>query len=223
MAKQVIVEGATATNHATGERIVYRKGRWYPLGEGGAAPTGGVSGLKDKELKELVDTRQAAQNTRLAREKANEFMDINREVGTGGLMALPLAPEMIGAFNPKVSAMRGLSNAMIPGMHVTPGPMTDADAKLYKSAIPNVNLPGPTNAHLTKSIERQEQQAAARAAFYERWAAKRGTLNGAAQAFNSFWLEYSSKQPRPAVTPRQPARSGSAPAKGSTFKYLGPE
>lgn len=46
MAKPVIVEGATATNPQTGERIVYTKGKWYPLGAdgqaGGPSPPGGM-------------------------------------------------------------------------------------------------------------------------------------------------------------------------------------
>jgi hypothetical protein len=86
---------------------------------------------------------------------------------------------------------------MIPGMHVTPGPMTDADAKLYKSAIPNPELPGPANAALRRDIARKEAIAASRSVFFERWAANRGTLNGAEAAFSKFWEGYQARQAAP--------------------------
>jgi hypothetical protein len=156
-------------------------------------PRAGGGGLSPKDQKTLADLRTAAQNIRSARAQAEEFNKINRQSGTGGLMAVPGVSEMVGAFDPKVSAMQGLSNAMIPGMHITPGPMTDADAKLYKSAIPNPNLPGSANRVLSRDIARKEEEAAARLAYFETWARRFNTLNGADAAFNRFWTKYKSK------------------------------
>lgn len=44
MATQIIVEGQTATNHDTGKKIVYRKGKWYPVDQdpGGTKPADGA-------------------------------------------------------------------------------------------------------------------------------------------------------------------------------------
>lgn len=41
MAKPIIVEGATAKNPQTGQRIIYRKGKWYPVDQdpGGQRPS----------------------------------------------------------------------------------------------------------------------------------------------------------------------------------------
>lgn len=52
MAKQPIVEGQTATNHDTGERIIYRGGKWYPLDRdpGGA----GVASAPDAPMAPLT-------------------------------------------------------------------------------------------------------------------------------------------------------------------------
>jgi hypothetical protein len=176
--------------------------------------------MNAQEQKTISDLRVAAQNIRGARTQAEEFGKLNREVGSGGIFGIPGVSEMVGAFNPKVAAMQGLSNAMIPGMHTTPGPMTDADAKLYKSAIPNPNLPGPANKRLRDDISRREQIASARVAFFEKWAATRGDLNGAETAFNKFWDDYSAKT-KPTPPPPPLPRAG-PPAAGKTV-YLGEE
>ena len=62
MAKQPIIEGQTATNHGTGERIIYRGGKWYPLERdpGGA----GVASAPDAPMAPLTPGSES--RTRLA-------------------------------------------------------------------------------------------------------------------------------------------------------------
>ena len=213
--------GQTAT-HPDGRKVQWDGSNW--VNAGAPARRDLSSKLATPEQKTIADLRVAAQNIAGARKQAEEFGKLNRDVGTGGILGIPGASEVRSLFNPKVATMQGLSNAMIPGMHVTPGPMTDADAKLYKSAIPNPNLPGSTNAALTKDIGRKEQEAAARIAFFERWAANTGSLNGAEAAFNDFWTKREASKaktkpaPPPATRVKPPQRGGST---GAT--YLGPE
>lgn len=164
-----------------------------PAAGGGSAR----HGLTPQENKTLADLGTAARNIRSARENAFEFVKRNANTGTGGIMAIPGASEVIGAFDPDVATMQGLSNDMLPGMHTTPGPMTDADAKMYRSAVPNPNLPGPANLALAKNISRKEQEHAARAAFFQSYAKRAGTLNGADVAFNRFWSDYSRRKDPP--------------------------
>lgn len=207
-------EGQTATNPKTGQKVVYKGGQWV---NAAAPPSVDRShSMSPHEQKTISDLRVAAQNIRGAREQAEEFGKLNREVGTGGIFAIPGVSEIWSALDPRVATLQGLSNAMIPGMHVTPGPMTDADAKLYKSAIPNPNLPGPANAALRRDIGRKEEIAAARSAYFERWAAERGSLNGAEQGFNRFWRNWES-QKRAKEAPRTNRGDGGG------VRYLGTE
>jgi hypothetical protein len=206
-------EGQTGTA-PDGTRVVYRGGKVYPIN--GPDASNRASSLSPPEQKTIADLRVAAQNIRGAREQAEEFGKLNREVATGGVFGFPGVSEMVGAVNPKVSAMQGLSNAMISGMHVTPGPMTDADAKIYKSTIPNPNLPGPANQRLRADIGRKEEVAAARVAFFERWAANKGTLNGAEQEFNRWLTGWQAKKAKP-------PQVGAPGASGGAVKYLGTE
>lgn len=158
----------------------------------------GRQALSPQDAKTLAEQRTAAQNIRGARQQAYEFVQRNEATPTGGIMAVPGASEVAGAFNPAISTLQGISNSMIPGLHTTPGPMTDADAKLYKSAIPNPNLPYETNRNLARNISGKEQQIAARSAFFESYAARKGSLNGADAAFNKWWGGYSRKGSPPA-------------------------
>lgn len=211
------VVGQTAT-HKDGRKVQWDGSNWVGVAVAPVA-TNLAPGMSAQEQKTISDLRVAAQNIRGALTQAEEFGKLNRDVGSGGIFGIPGVSEVVGAFNPKVSAMQGLSNAMIPGMHTTPGPMTDADAKLYKSAIPNPNLPGPANKRLRDDIARREQIASARVAFFEKWAATRGNLNGAETAFNKFWDSYSAK-----TMPAAPPRSGSVkPPQVRKAKYLGTE
>lgn len=204
--------GQTAT-HKDGRKVQWDGSNWVAMTAEPSATPNRISSLSTPEQKTIAELRVAAQNIRGAREQAEEFGKLNREVGTGGIFGIPGASEVASAFDPKVAAMQGLSNAMISGMHVTPGPMTDADAKTYKTAIPNPNLPGPANKALRDDIARKEQVAAARVAFFERWAANRGTLNGAELEFNKWLTGYQAQHRKP------PQVGQKAPA----VKYLGTE
>lgn len=201
--------GQTAT-HKDGRKIQWDGENWVAAGGQNSDRSGSLTA---PEQKTIADQRVAAQNIRGARSQAFEFVKANARTGTGGLMAIPGASELVGAWNPEVSTMQGLSNAMVPGMHVTPGPMTDADAKLYKSAIPNPNLPRKTNLNLARDISRKEQEVAARSTFFERYAQRMGTLNGADVAFNKFWAGYKASPagPKRPITANAP-RKGQAPA-----------
>lgn len=185
----------------------------------GAKPAGLFGGtLSAQDQKTLAAQRTAAQNIRGAREQAYEFVKRNADTDTGGLLALDSYGEYRAATDPELGTLQGLSNAMVPGMHVTPGPMTDADAKLYRSAIPSLARPRETNRELARNIARKEQQIAARTAFMEKYAARLGSLNGAEAAFNSWWTKYSREHPfMPAETA---APAGGA---GGGVKYLGEE
>lgn len=147
--------------------------------------------LSTEERKELSSAHTASANARRAAGQAGEFMRLNGQQRTGGIYGIPGASEVRGWFEPKMSTLQGLSNRMIPNMHVTPGPMTDADAKMYRSAIPNPNNPRQTNANLTAGIQRQDAELRAKAAYYDKYAMVHGTLRGADAGFANFWGRYS--------------------------------
>ncbi len=182
---------------------------------GVAMPTS-INPTDQKTLRELTTS---AANIRGAREQAEEFMKLNRQRTTGGLLAIPGVSEFVAnTLDDRVGKMQGLSNSMVSGMHVTPGPMTDADAKMYKTAIPNPDRTRGANEAMTRNIASKEQQLAARSAFYQKYAQRTGSLNGADVAFNRFWTDYSAKQKAPAPAGRRPA----VPQKNAP-KYLGTE
>ena len=107
-------------------------------GEGAYAKTAG-EGLAKQNLEEATRGRDAGQTLdRISTMRASiAQMDdqgavagIQRLLGERGIHVGPDVPEQ--------ELMVSLREAMIPGLHVTPGPMTDSDARMYRMVLPRL-------------------------------------------------------------------------------------
>lgn len=177
----------------------------------------GSRGLSAQEQKALITAREAASHGLDVATKGEEFIELNKEAGTGGVYGLPGVSEMVAPFNKHVASMHGLTNAMAPMLRAAgSGAMSDKDVALFKRSVPNADFPGPTNKKIQERLQGESDRKAAYAAFLDKWAQTRGTLQGADTAFLQFWRDREAKKPgRPAgYRPRKET---------SAAKYLGTE
>lgn len=236
MAKPTFYEGQTATNHSTGEKLVYRGGKWFPLtGSGTAAP---VSSGTETDRKALQALRDEASSGLSTAQQAERFVDINQRTGTGGLRAMPIWPfgsrpptlgDALGAGNPDWGEMKSISASVGPGMRPEgSGSSSDKDMALFLSSFPSVNTLGPANQKIAKRLQDESDQKAARSAFMDEWFARRGNLLGAEQQFAQFWSRRKAGDPVANNIAADPVRRANraianGPVKSGGFKVLGVE
>lgn len=201
-----IREGQTATNPATGERVVYRGGAWVPVGSSGAGiPAGGsrgldgsvmtapgprggaprrVGGLSTREGISIQEARDSAGAVQADLSDLEAFARLQQRQPTGGALAIPGARQLAGAFDPDVASMNAITARLAPAQRVPgSGTTSDRDLSLFLQASPSASQPRETNETL---IDRGRQEAARRqlyAEFLDRYARQNGTLNGAAEAW----------------------------------------
>lgn len=195
-------EGQTATNPKTGQKIVFRGGQWV---NAGTAP-GSVSAkrLTPQEQIQLKEAREAAGTSDEAARMAEQFVELNKQQGSGQLWAIPGTAAVAGAFDPEIAQMNSLTAKMAPAQRVPgSGTTSDRDLSLYLQAVPGMNRPGPANAAIARQAREDAQRRADRAAFMDRYAAERGTLQGADEAYRA-----RSSTQRPATARPQPKTSG---------------
>jgi hypothetical protein len=201
---------------------------WVGNGQAGvdfapkAAPkaAGGLAKTDQDALKDYRD--QAATSLRTA-QQAERFIGLNREKGTGGIISLPLVSDIAAAVNPTYGEMNSITSKVAPGLRPPgSGSSSDKDTKMYRSAFPNLDLPGEANASIADDWHKESDQAAAKAAFFDTWASKRGNLLGADQAFNAFWAKRQSGDPvANNVQPktRLPTLPGKLPQKAKVYTW----
>lgn len=175
-------EGQTATNPKTGQKIVYKGGQWVNAGAGPPRP-GKLTPQEQIQLKEAREGSEAAQD--FARQ-ANLFVDLNRKSGTGLVNKIPFVSELRSAFDPNIAQMDALTSRMAPQQRVPgSGTTSDRDLALFLKAVPNLDRPGEANAAIARDMTATAKRRAERAAFLDRWAAERGTLLGAEEAWRA--------------------------------------
>jgi hypothetical protein len=244
MAKATFYEGQTATNHSTGEQLVYRGGKWFPAdsASGTATPVSGGSTQDRDALQNLRDGANKALNTA---EAANRFVELNEKSPTGGLVGRPIIPfsgiipgaPVWGDLGAAVtgdqgwSQMKSITSGLAPAQREPgSGASSDMDVKMFKEALPNVETPGPANRVNAERLQLKSDKAAARSAFMDEWFARRGTLLGAEQQFTTFWAKRQAGDPvANNLSPERRAARAIAKAspgggsQGGGFKVLGVE
>lgn len=168
-------DGMTATNHQTGERLVYRinpsgHGRWVALNSA-AAPQ-----ADRQRLTELTTRSQIGQRTLgLAR----EFEDLNATAATGGMQNDPGLPEWMRPQN--AQRFQALSNQMV-GANWQPGTSgmmnTATEQNMMRGRYPSPTNRGPVNrdVFLQMSEDVGVQQAAVND--MRQWLTQHTTLDG---------------------------------------------
>jgi hypothetical protein len=187
------MQGQTAKNPKTGQRIVFQKGQWVPM----KPPK-----LSAQESAQLKAAREDAELAAGAARDGNRFLEINKKTGTGEIWSIPLASEIRGAFDPRYAEMQSLTNRMAPAQRQAgSGAMSDKDVVLFKRSVPNPDFPGPTNAKIVQRLQEEAKRKGDRAAFLDAYALNNGTLLGAEEE----WQRRSSAPKRPAPAPKKPA------------------
>jgi len=182
MPKAIIVEGQTATNPQTGERIIYRGGKWFPLGAGG-----GSGGFVPKDSQKAIDDARAAslQSGKIAT-AADDFLKINRTAKTGEIFGLPFVSDVVSNFSTPIAAMDAITNQIAPQMRPPgSGASSDKDTKSFRKSFPNVDYTGPANSQIAARLKANADRDARYADFLEQYAVKNGSLVGADNAFRT--------------------------------------
>ncbi len=238
MPKPIYYEGQVFSNQQDPSQpdLVYRGGKFFPVDQdpgpkggagGGSGGGGGVMYDTTTDQKAINDLRDGAQKALMTAEQANRFVDLNRQAGTGGLAARPVVPFTkpipgspmwgdVGAAltgNPAWDQMKSITSGLAPAQRIPgSGSSSDKDVEMFKASLPNVEFGGRANQQLAAGLQAKSDRAAAEAAFKDRWYANRGSLLGAQEAFNDFWLKRSQGDPKANRT--GPYAPGARPAAG---------
>ncbi|MES3028484.1 MAG: hypothetical protein V4820_11600 [Pseudomonadota bacterium] len=244
MAKQTFYEGQTATNPATGEKVMYRGGKWFPTGGAGTATP--VAGGSPQDRDALQALRDTANKTLSTSEAANRFVELNEKSPTGGLVGRPIIPgtkilpgaPLWGDLGAAVtgdtnwSQMKSINSALAPAQREPgSGASSDLDVKMFRESLPNIDAPGPANRMNAERLQDKSDRASARSAFMDEWFARRGTLLGAEQQFATFWGKRKAGDPAanrwtPAQVQQEAARKRAQAAQqsgGSDYRIVGVE
>lgn len=203
MPKMTFYEGQTATNHQTGQKLVYRGGKWFPMGQDGAAALPAKPVMQDapQDREDLVNQRNKADQALRTATQAERFVKLNQDVTTGGLTSIPMGFGMFGpslrdvgaviAQNPKYQEMKSISASVAPGLRPPgSGSSSDKDTALYMQSFPNVKNLGTANQAIAERYKQDAVREKARSAFMDTWYGHHGSLLGADQAFDKFWTGY---------------------------------
>lgn len=207
-------EGQTGTA-PDGTRVIVRNGKIVPLGA--PVPAGDVP----KTDQEALDrARQEAEQARFQSRAAQQFLDINRETGTGGLrntvVNLPLVgtvldvPGIMRANSPNWGAMEAITAGAAPRQRVPgSGATSDFETKMMLAGFPSVDKRGDTNTVIARRLANEDARARARASFLDTWVSTHGSLQGADAAFSKWWTPYArEKGLDTVVAPRKPSAAG---------------
>jgi hypothetical protein len=213
---QKFYEGQTAKNPQTGQRIMYQKGRWVPIGGGGAAaggaqPQATARQLATREAMQLDEMRTAARTADEAARTAEQFVELNKRQGSGQIWSLPWLAKAAGAFDPEIAQMNALTARMAPQQRVPgSGTTSDRDLSLFLQAVPGMDRPGKANQAIARQARADADRRKAYVQFLDRYAQQNGTLLGAEEAW-----EKSQKQ--------QPARPAQQKPQGGGWKVISVE
>lgn len=154
-----------------------------------AKPTSGSGTVKlsPQDGSYLNTIRKQADETMGVIPLMNEFIDLNRQVETGGLLATPGAGTVMSAFNPKIGRMKSIMDRLTPAMrNGLPGAASDKDVAMFRSATVGLDKPLETNVATAAAFNAWAQRQGDYAAFLEAFAKKNGNLLGARELWSGF-------------------------------------
>lgn len=186
-----------------------------PPGPRGGAPRR-VAGLSVQEQKALADirARAAVQRTDLA--DTERFARLAEEQDTGGLFAIPilgdaLASGAVALGDEQVDEMREISARLTPQQRPAgSGATSDFEQRLYGRSVPAVGRTEGANQAVIDRGRSRAGESQRRAEFFDWYASRNGTLQGAEQAWNNIYrpppVGADSPEPRANVRPTQAQR-----------------
>jgi hypothetical protein len=203
-----IAEGRTATNPETGERVVYKGGKWVPAGAVGQRGFTSATPLKapdkiaqrnafSKDYDSLRKDRDALGRYYPTVSQLERFEGINTKQRTGGIQHQDLGgfnviQSVNEALNPDLKEMSGIASGLQgQARPAGSGATSDFEQKLYRQGVPSPEKSGPVNQSIIayqKSVLYEEKD---RLAFAEAYLNQNGSLAGSQDA----WTEYVTANP----------------------------
>lgn len=174
-----------------------------------------VQALKEADATQLNKVREDAARAQKFGGYAEQFLQRNRQTGTGPLAFMQgMFPSASGA---NIGAMNALQSRAAPMLRQAGDPSTK-EMEMYKKGFPSTWYYGPTNKEIVGDIRKDTSRAAARAAWLEKWGQTTGSLAGADAAFEQWWSSRSGSKPAqlpgPNTAPRANAGIEAPPRAG---------
>lgn len=186
------LEGKTATNKATGEKIIFQGGQWRPVGANGVAVS-----AEDRTAaqKQIAEAKEQARRGEAQTRGLDRFSELNQQTPTGPVYGVPFAPEVAGALaklpilknmmgeraGENLAEMKAIGERMIPlARPPGSGTMSDADVRMFRASGPGVDKWGGANQGITKEMRSNTKDWQDYAVFLEQYAAAHGgSITGA--------------------------------------------
>jgi hypothetical protein len=147
-----------------------------------------VQKVSSQDASAIADMRGAATRSQNFATMADQFMDLNRQTGTGPARSFGLGELLPSKTAANLQAMEAIASRAAPSMRVPgSGATSDKDMALYMASFPKVTNWGGSNAEVTKGLKQDASKTAARAAWAEKWTQTTGSLTGADAAFETWW------------------------------------
>jgi hypothetical protein len=163
--------------------------------------------LKDADATQLTKARDAAARAQTFGGYAEQFLERNRETGTGPLgFVQGWFPGKSGA---NIGAMNALQSRAAPMLRQAGDPSTK-EMEMYKRGFPSPQNWGGANLEIVKDIRKDTAKAAARASWLEKWGQTTGSLAGADAAFENWWSSRQSPKAAPLPGPAPRPKSGAS-------------
>ena len=191
-----------------GLTYLVRDGKPVPVGAGAASPDMPPPALAPEAQKAIGDARSSATAASSAVPQLERFMSLNKQEPTGMAYSSVNLPSWLGGANlnpgatikklidpaggSRIEQMQEITANLIPSRHITPGPMTDADARMYERSLPSVGKFGTSNQPNVEMMKAAQKNAGDYLSFLEDYAKRNGgATTGAAEK----WMEYSNANP----------------------------
>ncbi len=140
-------------------------------------------GIYEQESKKLQDLRDSVSKGQKTMAMLEQFGELNRKTGTGGVDKI--LPDWMTMDGDK-QQMLSIQSALTPTMRAPgSGTFTDADARLAKSGLPNIQNTGEVNKAIRSRYAGMLQADQNELTFKERYLSQYGHLNGADEAYQA--------------------------------------
>lgn len=206
--------GETRTNPNNPSETATWNGRQWVIATGGVAQRSTAARPPRRSAgdeRTIREAREASEAASQSIASVGNFQELNRRQWTGGVLAIPGVAPAMAAFNPEIAGMRAITARIAPQQRVpNSGTTSDRDLSLFIQAGPDVGRPREANDLIISQARSEAARRRARSAWLERWAQRRGNLDGAQAAFDQWWASQSPPPQAPQQRPRYVATQGQA-------------
>lgn len=178
--------GPMRVRRSDGQREFWVEGRGY-------VPENSPYRLSPKEQQTLAQAQTAGQASGQMLPLLDRFQQVNRHTPTGAVPQIIGQSWPFGAIHPmlgdpNVDEMLAVTNKLTPlARSGLPGSASNLDVQMFRGALPSIQNVGPSNDRIIGDLRTQARQAQAYAEFLDwYWPQHGASLNGAAQAWNSY-------------------------------------